>query len=116
MSEAELQTAVLKWLKLYKIFAWRMPVGPVVHRRGIGGSVKEVWKPSPIKGFPDIAGVLTKSHPGKFFVIELKSGTGKLRPEQKDWISSLQTAGACVAVVRSLDGLQQVMRQWGEIS
>lgn len=111
VKESELQRACLDWLKAHKITAWRMPIGPVKHSRG----GRDVWSKSPLKGFPDIAGVLKVKTPGRFFVIELKSAKGTLRQEQKAWILKLQAAGAAVAVVRSIEELEEKMREWGEI-
>jgi len=116
IKESDLQRVVLQWLKVHDICAWRMPVGPVVHSLGKGSNVKQFWKASPIKGFPDIAGVLKRKYPGKFFTIELKSSTGKLRNEQREWMNTLHQAGAVVAVVRSIDELQATMERWGEVS
>lgn len=110
-SEGSLQTAVFQWLKLHRIFAWRMPIGPVI--RGSKGA--QVWTKSPIKGFPDIAGVLRRSQPGVLFTIELKSSRGKLEPDQVAWMVDLQAAGARCAVVRSIAELEAVMADWGEV-
>jgi hypothetical protein len=51
------------------------------------------------RGFPDVvaAGV------GGVIFRELKTATGRLRPEQMDWISILQLGGADVAVWRPVD-------------
>lgn len=112
-SEGELQKAAFEWLKIHRVFAWRMPIGPVV--RG-GGKVPLRYSKSPIKGFPDIAGVLRRAHPGVLFAIELKVGDGKLTPEQVAWIVDLQAADAKCAVVRSIAELEAVMAEWGEVS
>jgi len=113
--EAELQALVLAFLRARKIVHWRVPVGPVVHRLGSKGRVKEVWKKNPMKGFPDVAGVLTRQQKGRMFAVELKRPNGKTSPEQVAWSMLLQDAGAAVALVRSFDELVQVMREWGEL-
>lgn len=114
--EANLQRAAFQWLQLHRIFAWRMPVGPVIHRRkSKSGFINEHWKKSPLKGFPDIAGVLRKKHPGVLFVWELKSDTGELSPEQVQWLTDLQAAGVKCAVIRSVDDMIAAMVRWGEI-
>ena len=114
-SEADLQRDILAWLTIHRIMHWRMPVGAVMHRKKLKGQIREFYKPSPLKGFPDIAGVLSKQHPGTFFVLELKSQKGKLTPEQKIWIAQLSQAGAKTAVIRSLDDIIENMTRWGEI-
>ena len=110
--EAELQVAVLQFLKARGIEHWRVPVGPVM--RG-GGKSQVRFSPSPIKGHPDIAGVLKRKTPGRYFVLELKRPKGKVTPEQVEWLVRLQLAGAACALIRSLDDLFRVMREWGEI-
>lgn len=58
-----------------------------------------IFKKNPMKGFPDLAGLLPS---GAFFALEIKSATGKLSPEQKWWIEKLSASGAQVRVVRSV--------------
>lgn len=111
-SEADLQVAVFDWLKARRIFAWRMPISPVM--RG-GGKRKVSFSKSPIKGFPDIAGVLQRQRRGVLFTIELKTEKGEITPEQVAWMVDLQAAGAACAVVRSIADLERAMREWGEI-
>jgi len=113
--ETELSSQVRRLFQLYKITAWRMPVGPVIHRYGSKGAVKEVWKKNPLKGFPDWAGVLKRRHRGVMFVIELKSEGGDTTPEQDEWLSVLQSSGVACAVCRSLAEVVQALREWGEI-
>ena len=63
-----------------------------------------IRKCSPIKGFPDIAGVLPS---GKFFAIELKTDKGRLSIEQVDWITKLNFSGAIAVVLRSKDEIME---------
>jgi|GEM_PF-2115063 len=116
ISEADIQASILQYLSLRKIFAWRMPVGPVVHRKNIKGTLKEFWKASPLKGFPDIAGVFRRKNNGKFFVIEVKRRDGRLTPAQVDWIKNLEEAGAACLVARSVRDVEKFMIEWGEIA
>ena len=113
--ESNLQRAVFQWLELHRIFAWRMPIGPVVHRKNTKHGLQEFWKKSPLKGFPDIAGVLRKKYPGVLFTLELKSSQGRLMEEQVHWMTDLQAAGARCALIRSIEDLESVMVRWGEI-
>jgi hypothetical protein len=113
--EGQLQTAVLQWLRAYGILAWRMPLGPILHRRRKGGDVVTYWRKNHLAGFPDIQGVLKRKFPGRAFFIELKTRKGKLRPGQKQWLLDLHEAGAACAIVRSIDDLERVMVSWGEI-
>ena len=100
MKESELLSFALTCLKQSGLVYWRVPNGPVVH--SINGS--QIRKKSPIKGFPDIAGVLPS---GKFFAIELKTDKGRLSPEQIDWITRLNHSGAIAVVLRSKDDIRE---------
>jgi len=68
--------------------------GAVLHN--VGG--KLIMKKSAIKGFPDLAGVFGD---GRFWAAELKTETGKLSPEQIDWLTKLNHSGAMAVVLRS---------------
>jgi len=95
MKESDLLSYALTILKRSGLVAWRVPNGPVMH--SINGGQK-VFKKSPIKGFPDIAGVMGN---GKFFAIEVKTPKGRLSPEQVEWIAKLNMSGAMAVVLRS---------------
>lgn len=60
-------------------------------------------------GFPDL--VLTRGETLLFR--ELKTETGRLRPEQTHWLSALETAGQDVAVWRPSDekAIQEALRR-----
>jgi len=109
MLESELQRAALDYLRAAKIVHWRMPLGAVTH------SVKgrEIRKKNPLKGFPDIAGIINKGpNMGAFFAIELKSKNGRMTQEQVMWAGVITGAGGFHAVVRSIDELQTVIATW----
>lgn len=109
MLEAELQRAILAWLRKQGIECWRMPLGPVLQ----GGGRR--WAENPLKGFPDIAGVLQREQRGRFWALELKSATGRLSPEQSAWILRLKYSGAAVTVVKSLAEVEHFFRELNEI-
>jgi hypothetical protein len=94
MKESDLLSYALSCLKQSGLVYWRVPNGPVMH--SIGGRM--IRKCSPIKGFPDIAGVFPS---GKFFAIELKTDKGRLSTEQTEWITKLNMSGAMAIVLRS---------------
>lgn len=100
MKESELLSYALTCLKRSGLVAWRVPNGPVIQSRC--GQV--YYKPSPIKGFPDIAGVMPN---GKFFAIELKTEKGRLSVEQREWITKLNMSGAMAIVLRSRDEIDE---------
>jgi len=111
VKESELQAACLQWLKVRGVLHWRMSLGPILHQR----AGNAFWRKNPLKGFPDIAGVLKRQHPGVMFAIELKARGGRISPEQQAWIDMLNKAGAKAAVVRSMSELYEVMKLWGEV-
>ena len=112
LSESDLQRAVMAWLKKRCIMHFRMPLGAVMHQ--VGGQM--IWKKNPLKGFPDIAGVLKRRDKGRFFAIELKTAKGRLSPEQTYWQMALAETGAAVAVIRSIDDLEAFFHEHGELA
>lgn len=100
MKESDLLSYALTCLKQSGLVYWRVPNGPVMH--SIGG--KMIRKCSPIKGFPDIAGVFPS---GKFFAIELKTDKGRLSTEQTEWITKLNMSGAMAIVLRSKEEISE---------
>jgi len=112
MTEADLQRAVMTWLTKRCIMHFRMPLGAVMHQ--VGGNM--IWKKNPLKGFPDIAGVLKRRDRGRFFAIELKTAKGRLSPEQNYWQMALAETGAAVAVIRSIEDLEAFFIEHGELA
>lgn len=111
-SEADLQRAVMAWLTKRCIKHWRMPLGAIMHQ--VNGNM--IWKKNPLKGFPDIAGVLKRRDKGRFFAIELKTAKGRLSPEQTYWQMALAETGAAVAVIRSIEDLEAFFDEHGELA
>jgi hypothetical protein len=50
---------------------------------------------------------------GGHFQVELKAGSGKLSAHQSAWISRMTDMGVAVHVIRSLDGLEALLRAEG---
>ncbi len=100
MKESELLTYATAQLKKSGLVYWRVSNGPVLHQ--LGG--KMVMKKSNIKGFPDMAGVFPN---GRLWCIELKTPTGRLSPEQTDWITRLNMSGAMAVVLRSKEEIAE---------
>lgn len=102
MLESEIQRAILSWLSSEGFVHWRCSLGGVRHS-GIGR------KKNPMKGFPDIAGI-GRNGLGRMFVIEVKTKTGRLSPEQEKWRAVLEAKGVIYILARSLDDVQSVLR------
>lgn len=107
--ESDFQADLLRWLKRHEIEHWRMPLGP----RYVNGGVKGK---NPLKGFPDVCGLLSRRHAGQFWALELKTpGTGKIGADQAAWMVRLKAAGAPVAVVVNMAEVILFFRTLGEI-
>lgn len=94
MKESELQVYALQALIYARLVHWRVTNSATPHH--VSG--KLIFKKSAIKGFPDIAGIFPD---GKFFAIELKTQTGRLTKEQKEWITKINMTGGMAVVLRS---------------
>ena len=86
------QTAVLQYLALKKIFAWRNNTGAVKTQDGRFFQFGQV-------GSPDIIAV----HGGMVYGLEIKSAIGALSEGQKQWSERFARAGGVYVVVRSLN-------------
>lgn len=103
MKESELLSFALKHLKAKGILHWRVSNGPVMHTIG----TRVIYKASPIKGMPDIAGVMPC---GRFFAIELKSAKGRLSPEQISWIDKINDSNGIAVLIRTTNELVEFCR------
>lgn len=79
------------------MLVWRVALGPAI--RGKSG----VRTKNPMRGFPDLAGIVPGTA-GQLFAIEVKKPKqGRLSEEQEVWISRLSERGVLTIVARSLD-------------
>lgn len=99
--ELEMTRQVIAWLKANDYTCWRMPIAG---GRKAGG----MRITSPLKGFPDVAGLLKTQH-GRFFAIELKTAKGVMSEAQGAWCGRLTVGGAVVFTLRSVEGLELAM-------
>ena len=101
LSESDIQTLILAWLLTQKFFVWRNKsegtFDPLTGRRRAMNQVGAK------KGVPDILGILPD---GRFLAIEVKTQTGKVSPEQGDFIRQANTLGGLALVARSLDDVK----------
>lgn len=63
-----------------------------------------------LAGIPDI---LIVGKAGQAYFLEVKAAKGKLSPAQKDIHAQLETLGAPIATVRSVDDVRAALREWG---
>ena len=52
-------------------------------------------------------------HSNRFFALELKAIGGRASPEQRDFISEADAAGAHTALVEGLDAALATLKSWG---
>lgn len=104
MKESELKSEVIRLLKLKGIFCW--------NNRNVGVYNPKTGKyiPSPVRGVPDIIGVLPN---GRMIAIEVKTRRGQLTVYQKEFLMQLEHNNALVGVVRSIEDVVKLLEQAG---
>lgn len=102
VTEAEFQAQVLD---LARIFGWRS-----MHVRRSIGKQRRWTTATSCDGWPDL--FLWNAKQGRHLAAELKSESGKVRPEQDEVLASLEFAGVAVYVWRpsDLDEIARVLR------
>lgn len=95
MKESDLLSYALTCLKQSGLVYWRV-VNQATRHAG-------VMKKSPIKGFPDIAGLMPN---GKFWAAEIKTDVGKLSKEQIEWITKINMSNGFAVVLRSKEEIK----------
>jgi len=95
--------------------------GPVrLHRNNCGTLRDQHGRPVSFglaKGSSDLIGWTTRTitpemvgqQVAVFTSIEVKSPTGRVRPEQQQWIDAVQAAGGIAGVARSVEDAQQLL-------
>jgi len=94
VKESEIQRQILNYLGKAGILHWRVCLGAVA-----GSGFR---RSNPMKGHPDIAGVLKG---GRYFAIEVKRPGKKVTwyPEQLEWRDRLSEAGVLYIAATSVD-------------
>jgi hypothetical protein len=94
--ERDLTNAILALLRVHGIAAWRTGVG--AYRASYQGRERFVRLGTP--GMADIVGILPG---GQALFVEVKSPTGRVRPEQLAFLQTVTRAGGIGFVARSVD-------------
>lgn len=102
MRESEIQKQILTWLKARGILCWKTHMDGVRIKGGRGTN--------PMKGFPDLFGLLPTGV-GRAFAIEVKAPKGQLSPEQVSWREKLEAKGVIYVLARSLDDAMEIERR-----
>ncbi len=87
MAESAIVSSILKALALRRVLAWRANAGLLVLGKGPS---KRVESGDPA-GTPDVIGILPG---GRFFGLEVKTQTGRVRPAQHAWGDRARELGA----------------------
>lgn len=96
LTETQIQKQVLDYLKMLKVFHWRNNAIPVRGRTFKG-----------MCGAPDIICILPG---GQFLGVEVKTETGILSHEQKEFREKCELLGAQYLVVRELGELASFLK------
>ena len=96
LSEAEILSKILAYLKLTRIYAWRNSVGATV----IGAGEHRRFVRFGHSGLSDIIGILSG---GRFLAIEVKSAKGRITPEQRAFLDNIEERGGVAFVARSVE-------------
>ena len=103
-TEQGLSNQVMNFLAVKGILHYRVRnTGTVVHKRGGGLAFGRDRYAITQRGAPDILAW----HGGKSYAFELKSSTGRVRPEQSAWLETFISHGGIGKVVRSLDEVME---------
>ena len=118
MNEHEIQNAIRDALKYQTGEFWRINVG--------SGYLSHSWNDKPRwfstgvpKGFPDLIGIIPRrieeSDAGKligqFAFIEVKSKSGRLTHDQRDFHMKLVLNGAIGGIARSVDDALEIFKE-----
>jgi hypothetical protein len=101
-TEAQVQKAVLEYLWIRGIFCWRNNTGAA----RMGNSRRYVHFGFP--GSSDILGVLPD---GRFLAVEVKKNKGRLRKEQKYFLSRIRECGGVAFVARAVEDVQRKLKE-----
>jgi hypothetical protein len=108
--EEQLHRAVVQLLQVYQsrglLTFCHVPNGG--WRKPIEAAALKAMSTTP--GVPDL---LVWLPGGGHFQVELKAGNGRLSAHQSAWISRMTDMGVAVHVIRSLDGLEALLRAEG---
>ena len=101
-TEADVLAAVLRLAHgRTDLVLWRNTVGHATEYDERGRARHITYGLGP--GSPDVVGVLTVGGVGVWLGIEVKSPTGRVRPEQAAWLAAGAARGMVTGVARSAD-------------
>ncbi len=104
MKEQAYQRAILDYLALRRIYAWKNSSTGIFNKK-TGG-----WIPIGLTGVSDILGILPD---GRFLAIEVKSPTGKLTQNQIDFLDIINKNGGVAFMAVTIDDVKEHLRLAG---
>jgi hypothetical protein len=111
--ETAIQNSILQWLAWQRhrfgtdsVFAWRTNSGGMKVEDTTRTKGYRYVQFSSAKGMSDICAVIA----GRFWAIEVKSSTGRVRPEQREFLAAINAAGGVGIVVRSVEELEERLK------
>lgn len=104
--ESSIQKAVLDYLALRKIYAFRVNTQGVPLHDGSGK-----YRPAPQKGVADILAILKPS--GRWLAVECKRPGAKLTDDQEEFLCNIHENGGVTVVAKSLEDIELALRKLG---
>lgn len=100
--ERILQKEVMRYLSSLGVFCWENKT------QGTYDPSKRVYRTfTGLRGVSDVLGIVPDD--GRILAIELKSKTGRVRPEQKAFLERIQKDGGVAGVCRSLKEVEVLL-------
>lgn len=103
-TEAQVQKAICDYLKYLPGVEFTVTNAKIIPTGG-----GHFYRGCSTTGWPDITGIIDRGH---FFALEVKSHSGKLRPEQQRMIDRLVSLGGIVGVCRCVDDVAKLLEPW----
>lgn len=109
-TEAQNQSAILRYLATVKSVAWAERANTGAHKAdyvGKDGKKKSRFFRYGWKGCSDILGQLVD---GRFLAIEVKTRTGRVRDSQLEFLDKVRDANGVAVLARSVNDVQEALR------
>lgn len=107
MREQDIQREIQCYLDVSRVLWWRCSLGGM---RVAGG----VRARNPMRGFPDLAGIVPGGL-GRLFVVEVKAEKGRLKPEQQMWRERLEASGVHYILARRVEDVSIELAAFAEV-
>jgi hypothetical protein len=102
--EGEIVKAILEWLAIWNIFAWRNNTGAVATPASPNSPSRFVRYG--LKGSADIIGILND---GRFLAIECKTAKGRPTVEQRSFLDEIEYRGGVAILARSIEDVEHAL-------